>query len=251
MNKADSRRPILVWDIPVRLLHFIFAGSISLALLIGLGLDDDDPRFIYHAWFGLVAAGALVMRMGLGFFGSRHARFTGWNWNPSVWLRELKGGRGGERGSIFAGHNPAASWVMLGMLGLAGAVVGTGLSGGEDLHETAAYALLGLIVAHLAGLVFHSWWHREAVVLSMVHGRKFGATADALAGASPKRGILVALALIAWIVVLARGFDPAAGSVTLPGWSRPINLMESEGGGEDHDRRSADGERKRGEDDAD
>ena len=38
----------------------------------------------------------------------------------------------------------------------------------EDIHEILAYALLSLIVAHIAGLAIHTLRHRENTSLSMV-----------------------------------------------------------------------------------
>jgi hypothetical protein len=49
---------------------------------------------------------------------------------------------------------------------------------------------------------------------------------------------VVALVLGGWIFVLARGFDPAAGTVTLPGFDQPISLGEGgegRGGRDDED----------------
>mgnify|MGYP000101848537 CR=1 FL=1 len=69
-------RNILVWDLPIRLFHWTFAGSLTAALAIGFLVDDDSPVFQLHMLFGLVAAFALVVRLILGIAGSRYNRFT-------------------------------------------------------------------------------------------------------------------------------------------------------------------------------
>jgi cytochrome b len=42
----------------------------------------------------------------------------------------------------------------------------------EDLHEGLVYATLGLIVLHVAGVVFASIEHGENLVKAMITGRK-------------------------------------------------------------------------------
>jgi len=46
---------ILVWDIPARLLHWGFAGSLAAAIGIGFLADDDQPIFQLHMIFGIIA----------------------------------------------------------------------------------------------------------------------------------------------------------------------------------------------------
>lgn len=222
----SSSPRVLVWDLPVRLLHFVLAVSVVAAAGLALACDDDHPLFVYHAWFGLLAGGALGLRLVIGLVGSRHARFASWN----LGLRALGGYLlslvRGEPGRRLAGHNPAAAWVMLGLLALTAAAVVTGIAGGEDLHEVAAYALLVLVGLHLAGLVWHTVRHRENIALAMVDGRKVAPPEAALRHASPWLGAAVALVLAGWCALLVRGFDPAAGTLRLPLLSQPINLLE-------------------------
>lgn len=224
---------VLIWDIPVRFLHWVFAASTSVALAIGLGLGDDHPWFGYHAWAGMLAAGALLIRVVWGFAGSRHARFSGWNWRPSELLRYLAGLIGLGRSLRPAGHNAAASWVMLGLLSVIGALAATGLAGGDDPHEQLAIALLVLIAAHLVGLLWHGLRHRENIALTMIDGRKVAPPEDALPHASRAAGAVVALLLLAWIVLLVRGYDHAAGTLELPLLKNPLILTD--GAGEDED----------------
>jgi cytochrome b len=217
---------VLIWDIPVRLLHLVLAGSISASLILALGFEKEDTLFVYHAWLGMLAGGALAVRLVLGFMGSRYARFSSWSFSPRALVASFGRMLRGDRGVSEAGHNPAASWVMLGMLLLVGAVLGTGLAGGEDLHEVAAYALLAFIGLHFAGLAVHTVWHREFIALSMLDGKKVAPDAVALRHASPVMGVLVALLLAGWCVLLVRGFDASAGTLRLPFLAQPINLME-------------------------
>ncbi len=224
---------VLIWDAPVRVLHLVFGLSTAAALGLGLGLDEDHPWFGYHAWAAMLALGALVLRVGWGFVGSRHARFSAWTWSPSALVRFLKAQVGLAPGSQHASHNPAASWVMLGMLALVGALVATGLAGGDDPHEGLAIAMAVLVGLHLAGLLWHGIRHRENIALAMADGRKLASENEALPHASGKAGAVIVILLAIWAALLVRGYDHAAGTLKLPFLRQPLVLTDGAGEGGD------------------
>lgn len=76
----------LVWDLPTRLFHWIFAFGFAIAAVIALGLGDDSPAFPLHALIGLVLGMAIALRVMWGFVGSRHARFASFAFGPSAVL---------------------------------------------------------------------------------------------------------------------------------------------------------------------
>ena len=220
---------VLIWDIPVRLLHWTLAVSVSAALALGLGLGADHPLFGYHAWFGMLALGALVLRVAWGFVGSAHARFRAWNWSTAALARFACALFGRGAAARPPGHNPAASWVMLAILALVGALAGTGLAGGDEPHEALASGLFVFVGAHLAGLLWHGFRHRENIAIAMFDGRKEAAESDALPHASRKAGVVTALLLAAWIAVLVRGYDRAEGTLKLPFLRHPLVLTDGAG----------------------
>ncbi|MDP3848987.1 MAG: hypothetical protein Q8Q59_00675 [Luteolibacter sp.] len=62
---------ILIWDLPARLFHWAFAGSLTVALAIGFLVDDDAPLFQPHMIFGISAFFLLVPALfipGIGVF---------------------------------------------------------------------------------------------------------------------------------------------------------------------------------------
>lgn len=220
---------VLIWDWPVRVLHLVFAASSSAALVLGLGLGKDHPWFGYHAWAAMLAAGALVLRVLWGFIGSRHARFAAWSWSPAAWLRFLREHIGIAPRAHHGSHNPAASLVMSGLFALVGALVWTGLDGGDDPHEGLAIALVLFIGLHLAGLAWHGFRHRENIALSMVDGRKLAPENEALPHASGKAGVAILLVLVVWTALLVRGYDHAAGTLKLPLLKHPLVLTDGAG----------------------
>ena len=231
---------ILVWDLPVRLFHWTFAGSLSGALAIGFLVDDDSPLFQLHMLLGLVAAFALAGRLVLGVVGSRYNRFSALPLAPSEVVAYLVGSvvGGAKR---YIGHNPGAALASLAMFALVPLLIasGAGWMGGlgEELHEGLAIALLVAIGGHLAGLIWHTIRHREVIALSMVTGRKDGPEAEGLKSARPVWALAMLIGGGAWVAALFANHDAAAGTVKLPVLGTVISLGENEGaeGGEENE----------------
>lgn len=227
MNEGRPAFSVLVWDLPVRVLHGALAGSVTVALGLGFGLDDDHPLFAYHALAGLFAAGALLLRVAWGLVGPGHARFSRW---PLSWaaLRQHGVDLVNRTGPRFVGHNPFAAWVMAALLAAIGGTVITGLAGGEDLHEALAVALATGIGAHLAGLVAHRARHGENLAPAILHGRKAAPPDTRPANAKVAWGVLCLLLLGLWAGVLGQGFDAAAGAVRLPFGAGVVALTDGD-----------------------
>jgi hypothetical protein len=138
-----------------------------------------------------------------------------------------------QRGGRLAAaprHNPAGAVAIVALLVLAVVVVATGHAtlqelGGEwleEVHESAADAMLAVAVVHVAGVLLGSMLHRENLVRAMVSGRKRGAPADAIPSA--RRGsalLLIALVTAVWWVQAERGaLAPAADAQSVPSRER-------------------------------
>lgn len=226
MNATGGR--VLIWAFATRVLHLAFGGGMAVALLLGLLVDDEHPLFAWHMVAGLFASGALVLRLLLGVLGPRHTRFADWPLGPAALMRHARSLAGRAAGPAFAGHNPFAAWVMLAMFATAMGLAVTGWMGGEDLHESLAWAMLLWVGLHLAGLAAHTVLHRENIALAMLDGKKRAPAEAALPGRGLVSGTVVAACMAAWAVVLVGGFDPAAGTLRLPGMQAPLRLGEGE-----------------------
>lgn len=231
---------ILVWDLPVRLFHWTFAGSLSGALAIGFLVDDDSPLFQVHMLLGLVAVFALAGRLVLGVVGSRYNRFSSLPLSPGRVIAYFVGvTTGGAK--RYIGHNPGTAVVSLVMFALVPLLIasGAGWMGelGEELHEGLAIALLVAIGGHLIGIAWHTVRHREAIALSMVTGRKDGPEAEGLKSARPVWALAMLLGGGAWVAALFANHDSAAGTVKLPLLGTVVSLGENEGaeGGEQNE----------------
>lgn len=231
---------ILVWDVPVRLFHWLLAGSFLGAFVIANVVDDESSLFTAHMWLGGIAAFMVLLRLVWGLVGTRYARFSSFDIRPRAVLGYFKGVFTGK-GDTHAGHNPATALAALAMfaiiLGLAitGANMATGGEVVEEIHEMLAWAMILIVGVHVAGIVLHTIRKREAIALAMVDGRK---EADPSA-AIPRTHALAGVAFLAltglWAGGLYDGYDAASHTVTLPVLGKTIQLGEDEeheGGGE-------------------
>lgn len=234
----------LVYDLPTRVFHWIFAGLFATAFLIADNIDDDSLTFSWHMLAGLTAGFAVMLRIGWGCVGTRHARFSDFVLSPAEAL-EYAGGILGGRARRWAGHNPASSWAAVAMMAL---VLGLGLtgwlmtSGGdkeaiEDIHELLANAVLVLAALHIAGVILHALRHRENLARSMIDGRKADVPqGEAIASARKATGMLFVALAAGFGLVLWSNFD--AGQRELSFLGSTLQLGESEYGEkheEDHD----------------
>ncbi|MEY4939388.1 MAG: hypothetical protein RIQ93_1123 [Verrucomicrobiota bacterium] len=188
--------------------------------------------------FGLVAAFLLVLRIAMGFFGSRHSRFANFPVSPGAIIRYFTGIVTGQA-KRFAGHNPGSALVTLVMLALIRVVVLAGaLDGGErfeDMHEVVAYVLLGMIGVHLLGIVLHTLRHRENIAFAMIDGKKIAAPEDAVGSSHSIWAAVLGIATAAWVVALFSNHDTRAAKVRLPVLGTVIQLGGNETG-HDHSR---------------
>jgi cytochrome b len=173
-------RPVIrVWDALIRSLHWLLVAAMVTAWTSGHWLK---PWFdeVHHS-AGYLAAGVVGLRIVWGFVGSRHARFDQFVRSPRATLayaRQLPSGCEPRH----VGHNPLGGWMVLALLATVASLSLTGwlyttdwLWGYEwlsTLHAALAWLALGLVIAHLGGVVFTSIRHRENLVAAMLSGRK-------------------------------------------------------------------------------
>jgi cytochrome b len=192
---------ILVWDLPLRIFHWVLAASFAGAFLTA----ESERQRDLHLLLGYTFAGAIAFRLLWGLVGTQHARFSSLRFGPAAiarYLRSLLAGRP-ER---HVGHGPIAVLMIPLLLGLGLVVAGSGWGtyaefGGEwieEVHEIAAVAMLVAVVAHVLGVIAVSLLQRENLVLPLLSGRKAGAPGSGIRTSRP----LVALLLVAALAAL-------------------------------------------------
>lgn len=192
-------RPVLIWDAPVRVFHWLFA-----ACFVGAYLSSESERWqLVHITLGYTAGALVLFRIVWGLIGTRHARFASFVRGPAAAWRYLRS-LPGAAPEHHAGHNPAGGLAIVLLLALAAAAVALGWAaynefGGDwigELHETTANLMLGLVGLHLTGVVVGSVVHRENLVRAMLTGRKAGMAREAIARPWRPVAVVVLLAVL-------------------------------------------------------
>ncbi len=173
-----------VWDKPVRLLHWSLVSLVAVTWWTG---GSSGPL---HERLGYGVLAVVLLRLAWGFAGGPHARFDQFVRAPKVTLAYLRQVLRGHA-PRHIGHNPLGGWMVLALLGCAGAICVTGVlyttdwlwgyAWLEQLHASLAWALLALVALHVCGVVFTSRAHRENLVAAMLHGRKRPPASDDVA----------------------------------------------------------------------
>ena len=166
---------IKVWDPLVRMGHWLLVLSIAAAWLTRAGGGA------WHEWTGYAALAVIVVRIAWGWLGPTRARFADFVRSPAVTLRyglQVLSAREAR----YIGHNPLGGWRIVALLlnaavlCISGWLYTTdrfwGVEWVETLHSTLADSLLVLAAAHVAGVIYSSWRHRENLLAAMFHGRK-------------------------------------------------------------------------------
>ncbi len=210
---------IRVWDLPVRVFHWLLAGSFAVAYLVA----ESEQLRGWHVILGYTATGLILFRIVWGFVGSRFARFNSFWFPPRAAVEYLRSLRS-KQPQHFVGHNPAGSYAIYGILiaGLATGVTGymslneVGGESAEDIHEVCANVWLGIVIVHVVGVIVGSWIHRENLVRAMITGYKDGVEGQPgghgpSAPAGRAVGIALAVSVAAfWVWALLTGSIPGA-----------------------------------------
>jgi cytochrome b len=169
-----------VWDAPVRVLHW--TGVASMLLCWGSTVEAFSAIGPWHEPAGWVGLGTVALRVAWGFVApSRHARFGSFVRGPRSVLAYARRVRVGNA-PRHVGHNPLGAcmalvlWACFGLLALTGWLYTTDALFGdatvEAAHEAIAWAMLALVLLHVAGVIVTGRKHGESLVAAMWHGRK-------------------------------------------------------------------------------
>lgn len=224
---ANVRRK--VWDVPVRIFHWLLVLSFAGAYLTNwLGIS----WFKYHEWFGYTVIVLVAFRILWGFFGTWYARFANFVRSPiATWRYTVNLLRGKE--TITAGHNPLGALMVLFFLVTLLIQAVTGLFANDEIfnagalygyvsnetslqltamHKELFYWIFAATVIHVLAVLFHTFFKNENLISAMFTGYKIG---------EPLRGVpsidsslwlraTILLALVSLILFLLISFAPSA-----------------------------------------
>jgi len=209
-----------VWDLPVRLVHWLLAALIAFSWWTVHNHHTD-----WHIWSGCAILTLLIFRLLWGFVGSSTARFSGFVRGPRAIAEYLRGRWTG------IGHNPFGAISVLALLVAVAIQVGLGLVAQDedgifmgplarlvssdasdrarDLHETWFNILLGVIALHLLAILFYRL-RGKGLTRPMITGR-----AILEPGTQPMRPskwwvavlcLVVAIGITRWVIAGAPPF---------------------------------------------
>lgn len=155
-----------VWDLPVRLVHWLLAGLIAFSWWSVHNHHTD-----WHIWSGCAILMLLIFRLLWGFVGSSTARWSSFLRGPRAVTDYLRGRW------IGIGHTPLGALSVIAMFVALVIQVGLGLISEDedglytgplyrlvsidtsdkarDIHELWFNVILVLIVLHLAAIIFY------------------------------------------------------------------------------------------------
>ena len=179
------KKIIRVWDLPIRLFHWLLVACI-IGSLITIHVSDSAVEL--HAYFGYCILTLLVFRVIWGFVGSRHARFSSFIPNRQSILNYLEG-----KSPQFLGHNPIGALSVFALLFALSVQVVTGLFVDDEIafqgpfakyvpnavvsilseiHEGNQVVIYFLITLHILAIWYYRKFKGENLVKPMITGDK-------------------------------------------------------------------------------
>lgn len=175
---------VRVWDLPLRLFHWLLVATVTAAVLTG---QIGGNLMLWHGRLGILITGLIAFRLAWGLVGSTHSRFASFVRGPAAIIAYLRGGWHG------LGHNPLGALSVLGLLTVLGLQAAGGLFANDDiafqgplyglvskdtsdwmtgLHRKGFWLVLALVVLHIAAIVFYTRVKGEKLVGAMLTGQQ-------------------------------------------------------------------------------
>jgi len=215
----------LVWDIPVRLFHWLLVATIIGAWYTS---DQDNDLIDYHLLCGYVALGLILFRILWGFLGTTHAKFSQFITTPRETLTYFNNFTKPQSPS-YPGHNPLGGLMVVFMLVMILLQAISGLFMNDDIftngpyygtineniealliffHRNSFNFLLGAIALHVLAISYYKMVKKKSLVLPMITGKKSSEDIkkeDSIEHSKLIIAIMITLAVAAfvyWLVVI-------------------------------------------------
>ena len=181
----DMKKIIRVWDLPIRLFHWLLVAGIILSFVT---VKIGGNAMSWHAFSGYCVLSLIIFRILWGFIGSYHARFIHFVPSPKGLIHFL-----GGKAKAGLGHNPLGALSVLALLLSVGLQAVTGLFANDDIafegpfakyissetielltsiHRQNEKALIILIALHLCAILYYQKFKGENLIKPMIGGDK-------------------------------------------------------------------------------
>ena len=179
------KKIIRVWDLPIRLFHWLLVVCIA-GSFVTINLGDEFIQC--HAYFGYSILTLLIFRIVWGFVGSTHARFASFLPTKKAIFDYLSGSS-----PRVLGHNPIGAISVFALIFVLCVQVLTGLfvddevsfqgplakyvSGSissflSEIHEGNQVVIYTLIAIHIAAIWYYKKFKGENLIKPMISGDK-------------------------------------------------------------------------------
>lgn len=186
-QSSGLRLPMPIWDLPVRLFHWLLP-----ILIITSYLTVKTGHMALHLLSGYTMAALLLFRLVWGVVGSDTARFTHFVKSPVAALRYV-GQMSRREPDNVVGHNEAGGLMVLGLLALLVVQVATGLCANDDgetegplmkfiskalsdllskMHVVNFKLIMVAVGLHILAVVAYRVFKGHDLVRAMITGRK-------------------------------------------------------------------------------
>lgn len=215
----------LVWDLPLRLFHWLFAVSILASWYTS---EQEGEMVNIHMQLGYFILGLVIFRLVWGFVGSKHSRFIQFLPTP-MRIKIYMAKSNNKEQAHYAGHNPLGSLMVFLMILLVLLQAISGLFINDDIFSSGPYygvlseemgkvmkyihhnAFDFMIVAmalHIAAILYYRFNKKIDLVTPMITGKKLTEDIkpeDIIPHSKTLLGIGIAIiiaAFIYWLVVI-------------------------------------------------
>ena len=181
----DMKKIIRVWDLPIRLFHWLLLTGIILSFIT---VKVGGNAMSWHALSGYCVLSLIIFRIIWGFVGSYHARFIHFVPSPKGLTHFLQG-----KTKAGLGHNPMGALSVLALLFSVGLQAVSGLFANDDIafegpfakyissetvelltsiHRQNEKVLIILIALHLCAILYYQKFKGENLIKPMLVGDK-------------------------------------------------------------------------------
>jgi cytochrome b len=188
MNKPVA--PVRVWDLPTRLFHWILTVCVAVAIASAY---IGGSAMEWHFRMGYAILALLLFRLVWGVVGGRWSRFANFVRGPMTILEYLRG-QAPERQHHDVGHNPLGALSVVALLAVLTFQVVSGLMSDDEIANVGPlakfvgtdlslaftrfhtnvgqWAVIGLVVLHVAAIAFYYLHKKHNLLLPMLTGDK-------------------------------------------------------------------------------
>jgi cytochrome b len=173
--QPDAPAMVQVWDLPLRILHWLLALSVLIAWSSANIFDT------VHEIAGYMTLAAVALSLAWGIFGTHHARFQNFIRPPAAVWRYLVQAAHRQPGR-YLGLNPAGAAMAITLLLLLSVSTISGwmqltprffgVEWVEQVHTWSSNLALVLVVVHVLGVLAMAALQKENLIAAMITGQK-------------------------------------------------------------------------------